>query len=149
MWTDSQNQLLVAILDQLVPANLDKNIPGAGALGVADFLRTATDYATDPMGTVIRLLDSIIAKCDNFVILDNSSKVAVLKQIEAAHEEDFAVLIRLTYMGYYSRADVRPFFGVGVHPIHPKGYYVQRESTELMTELTAPVRKRGPIYRDV
>tara|TARA_B100000780_G_scaffold264026_1_gene218346 strand:+ start:2241 stop:2690 length:450 start_codon:yes stop_codon:yes gene_type:complete len=149
MCTDSQNQLLVAILDQLVPANLDKAIPGAGALGVAEFLWTATDYATDPIGTVIRLLDSIAAQADNFVILDNASKVAVLKQIEATHKEDFAVLIRLTYMGYYSRADVRPFFGVGVHPIHPKGYHVLRESTELMAELTAPVRKRGPIYRDV
>ncbi|MFV1635793.1 MULTISPECIES: hypothetical protein [Phaeobacter] len=134
-----------AILDELIPPSNDGIIPGAGALGVADFLPTADAYAPDPVEAVQTLLDAV---GDGFAQLSRIDKIMRLKEVEAAYAAAFATLVRLTYMGYYSRPDMRPHFGVGGHPIHPKGYPVARESAALMEELTAPVRARGKAYRD-
>lgn len=148
MWNNNQNQLLVAILDQLVPANVDKGVPGAGALGMAGFIGTATDYASDPVGAVTRILEAVAGEAEDFAAMQDAAKVAVLKEVEAVHPGDFATLVRLTYLGYYSRADIRPLFGVGAHPVHPKGYDVSLEDAALMDDLTAPVRARGQFFRD-
>ena len=132
-------------MDELIPPSEDGKIPGAGALGVADFLPTAQAYAPDPAGSVQTILDAV---SDDFVALPRDEKVATLKRVEAAQGQDFETLVRLTYMGYYSRPDTRPYVGVGAHPIHPNGYPVDRESDAMMDELTAPVRARGKAYRD-
>ena len=41
MWTERENDLLIAVLDELIPANKKVGVPAAGALGVAGFLPTA------------------------------------------------------------------------------------------------------------
>lgn len=148
MWTAKERQLLDAILDELIPPRQDGSIPGAGALGVADFLPSAHAYASDPVGAVKSVLAIVEAKIDGFSDLPPANRVAILKSVEAEEPEAFATLTRLTYMGYYSRADIRPHFGVGAHPVHPMGYPVEQESADLMDALTEPVRKRGKAYRD-
>ena len=70
------------------------------------------------------------------------------QDVEAELPEEFSKLLVLTYMAYYSRPEIRALFGVGEHPVHPKGYDVNRETPELMDTLTAPVRARGKVYRD-
>ena len=145
MLNETNRAVLDAILDELIPPSEDGKIPGAGALGVADFLPTAQAYAPDPAGSVQTILDAV---ADDFVALTRDEKVATLKRVEAAQGQDFETLVRLTYMGYYSRSDTRPYVGVGAHPIHPHGYPVDRESDAMMDELTAPVRARGKAYRD-
>ncbi|MFS4580011.1 gluconate 2-dehydrogenase subunit 3 family protein [Phaeobacter sp. C3_T13_0] len=145
MLNETNRSVLDAILDELIPPSDDGKIPGAGALGVAEFLPTAQAYAPDPAGSVQTIIDAVSG---DFEALPRDEKVAVLKRVEAAHVQAFETLVRLTYMGYYSRPDMRPHFGVGSHPIHPKGYPVERETDALMDELTAPVRARGKAYRD-
>lgn len=145
MLNDTNRPVLAAILDELIPPSDDGKIPGAGALGVADFLPTAQAYASDPDGSVQTILDAVSS---DFADLSRDEKIADLQRVEGAHPQAFETLVRLTYMGYYSRPDMRPHFGVGAHPIHPKGYPVERESSKLMDELTAPVRARGKVYRD-
>lgn len=145
MWTQTQRTLLDAILDELVPPSNDGTIPGAGALGVADFLPTADAYAPNPVETTQAVM---MALGDSFVEMTRPEKVAALHLIETQQPDAFATLVRLTYMGYYSRPDTRPLFGVGAHPVHPQGYPVPREDEALMDELTTPVRARGKVYRD-
>lgn len=145
MWTQREKPLLDAILDELIPPSKDGTIPGAGALGVAEFLPNASAYASDPVGAAKTVL---AAAGDSFVGLSRDAKVAALKNIETDHPKEFATLIRVTYMGYYSRPDTRPHFGVGAHPIHPKGYDVPRDTAQTMDQLTAPVRARGKAFRD-
>ena len=69
-------------------------------------------------------------------------------ELETEFPAEFLALLSMTYMGYYSRPDIRAVVGVGAHPVHPKGYEVVPETPEFMDELTAPVRARGPCYRD-
>ena len=144
-WTEKQRQILDTIMDELIPPSDDGIIPGAGALGVADFLPAARPYATDPIKSALTLINFV---GEDFITLPGSARVAMLKKSELEHAEAFATLIRLTYMGYYSRSDIRPHFGVGSHPVHPQGYKVLSESYELINELTAPVRQRGKVYRN-
>ena len=139
-WTESDRARLDALLDQLIPANSDKGIPGAGELGVSEFLtdRAAEDFklAADIKKILVRLDGNA-----------DSVSVGRIRQIEREAPEAFLSLIAATYMGYYSRAQLRPHFGVGSHPVHPNGYAVASETPEQLEELTAPVRKRGAIYR--
>lgn len=144
-WTEKQRQILDTIMDELIPPSDDGIIPGAGALGVADFLPAARPYAKDPIKSALIIINFV---GNDFITLPRPTRVAMLKRSELEHAEAFATLIRTTYMGYYSRSDTRPHFGVGSHPIHPLGYKVLPESHELMNELTAPVRQRGKVYRD-
>ena len=149
MWSETENKVLIAVLDELIPANEKAGVPAAGALGVAGFLPTATSYAPDPVGSVTAVLKSIGDKTSDFTALEKVDKITLLKNVEIENTVDFGTLVQLTYMGYYSRNEVRPMFGVGAHAVHPKGYDVPRESDELMEILTAPVRARGKLFRDV
>jgi hypothetical protein len=144
-WTEKQRKILDTIMDEIIPPSDNGKIPGAGALGVADFLPAARPYATDPIKSALTLINFV---GEDFIKLPRPARVAILKKSELEHAEAFATLIRVTYMGYYSRSDIRPHFGVGSHPIHPQGYTVLPESHELMNELTAPVRQRGKVYRN-
>jgi len=147
MLTDEKLALLLKILDEVIPAGGERRMPSAGMKAVADSVLSATAYSDDPLGTVTAILDAVQAKAPEFAGLTSRERIALLKAVEAEFPQTFAELVRLTYMAYYSRSDIRPFLGVGAHPVHPDGYAVERESEALMDELTAPVRARGAAYR--
>ena len=142
MWNDGDRAKLDAVLDHLIPPNPAKGIPAAGKLGVAEFLAIRAQEN-------VRLRTQIATLLDRVADLAEPVSHARVRQLESEEPEAFAALLQQTYMGYYSRADTRPHFGVAAHPVHPRGYDVAPESPELMAELTTPVRTRGAIYRDV
>ena len=133
---------LDAILDQLIPANPDKGIPAAGDFGTGDFL-TETAHRDEDLRTALATLLKRAGE-----LADGGVTPTVVRQLEAELPADFLKLLTMTYMGYYSRPEIRGFVGVGVHPVHPEGYVVASETSELLDALTAPVRARGKAYRD-
>ena len=50
-------------------------------------------------------------------------------------------------MGYYSRADVRPQFGLSPRPTQPEGYELPEDDPDELADMLAPVRRRGRCYR--
>ncbi|MEP1576206.1 hypothetical protein [Roseibium album] len=147
MLTDENQVLFLKVLDEIIPAGGVRRMPSAGVKAVAESVLSATAYSTDAPGTVERLLEAVSARSPGFSELSSDDRVTVLKAVEMAEPRDFAELVRLTYMAYYSRPEIRPLLGVGAHPVHPHGYVVEHESDTLMDELTAPVRARGAAYR--
>ena len=147
MWVGAERRLLDRILDELIPAGSDGRVPGAGSAGVADFLPTSDRYAPNPHGAVNAVLAAVSAKAADFSGMDREGRARVLREVESEEGEAFATLVRLVYMGYYSRSEIRPLFGVGAHAVHPRGYPVAPEDEALLDELTEPVRSRGPSYR--
>ena len=141
IWTQEERAYLDAILDRLIPANRDRQIPGAGELGIADFLTREADANAGLRGSISALLARAVK-------LAGGMTPDAVRQLEAALPSEFKELLVATYKGYYSRPDMRACFGLAAHPVHPEGYDVPPESHELMEELTAPVRARGPFYRD-
>ncbi len=138
---ERERRLIDAILDQLIPPNPARNIPAAGELGIASFI--AEEIADDAS-----LCESILVLLDQTRSLAGDVTHDVVRQLEIDHPKGFGDLLRLTYMGYYSRSDIRSKVGVAEWPVHPKGYDVPIEPPDLIAELTAPVRARGSIYRD-
>ena len=140
-WTGAERRLLDSILDQLIPANPDRNIPAAGELGVADFI--SVELASTP-----GLRKAVAALLDGASRAGTAMSPALVSQLEADYPAEFLSLLTITYKGYYSRPDMRELVGVGSHPVHPDGYQVAAESPGLIDKLTAPVRHRGACYRD-
>lgn len=133
---------LNAILDILVPANPERGIPAAGAAGVAEFIDKAR--AEDP--DTANALDDLLSHAAS---LSGDVTPELVRLLESARPHAFETLLRLTYMGYYSRADLRARVGVSALPVHPVGYAVVRETESELEALVAPVRARGPIYRSI
>lgn len=132
--------LLDQILDQLIPANIEKNIPAAGSFGVGDFIAARAEEDK----TVSDALERFLSSAAN---ISKDVNPEIVKALEASDSENFALLLRLTYMGYYSRPEIRSLVGVGSWPVHPKGYEVPLEPADMIEKLTEPVRDRGAIYR--
>lgn len=142
----TQRELLDALLDQIIPANADRGIPAAGALGVAAFIeqRVAADVE---LGSLIQRGLATAA----MIVSINGLRVEpdVVRQLEEDAPDFFAALTRLTYMGYYSRGDIRGLLGLSPKPVHPEGYDVPEQDLDEIRALTAPVKERGRCYRTV
>lgn len=144
-------ELVDGILDELIPEGMNGKIPSAGSLGVSNYLEKVcvNDAETGKLFTkgfalVEKLIDAV---GESFSSLSKEERLTIVKQLEADEPAFFAALIRHTYMGYYSRGDVRKALGISHLPVHPHGYDVPKESSELLDTLTAPVRARGDCYR--
>ena len=150
-WSEAEGHLLNALLDEIVPASADGRVPAAGTLGVADFL--AGKAADDPALAALfrevlkRAAQIAEARGASFTALDAAGRVAVVAALERAAPDAFTALLRYTYMGYYSRADVRPHFGLSDRPTQPEGYELPEDDPDELAALLAPVRARGRCYR--
>ncbi len=145
--TDStQRELLDALLDQIIPANADREIPAAGTFGVAAFIEQRVAADVELGGLIQRGLATAA-----MIVSINGLRVEpdVVRQLEEDAPDFFAALTRLTYMGYYSQGDIRGLLGLSSKPVHPDGYEVPMQDLDEIEELTAPVKQRGPCYRAV
>lgn len=139
MEQDVKPDLLEALLDLLIPATPDGRIPAAGALGVAKFIRENTPNPDS--------LAQLLARAEVLHQAGLAMDAGLIERLEAEAPEAFAPLLRLTYMGYYSRPETRVLFGLSALPVHPRGYDVAIEPPDLLEALVAPVRARGGVFR--
>ena len=150
-WSEDQGHLLSGLLDVIVPASADGRVPAAGALGIADFL--VSKASADP-ALAVSLREVLAhaaalaeARGANFDDLDAAGRVAVVEALEREAADAFTALLWHTYMGYYSRADVRPHFGLSDRPTQPEGYELPEDDPDELADMLAPVRARGRCYR--
>ena len=150
-WSEDQGRLLTGLLDVIVPASADGRVPAAGALGIAGFL--AGKASADPALAVSlhEVLSHAAALAEargaNFDDLDAAGRTAVVEALEREAADAFTALLWHTYMGYYSRADVRPHFGLSDRPTQPEGYELPEDDPDELADMLAPVRARGRCYR--
>ena len=150
-WSEDQGRLLTGLLDVIVPASADGRVPAAGALGIADFL--AGKASADPALAVSlrEVLSHAAALAEtrgaNFDDLDAAGRIAVVEALEREAPDAFTALLWHTYMGYYSRADIRPHFGLSDRPTQPEGYELPEDDPDELADMLAPVRARGRCYR--
>ncbi len=150
-WSEAGGRLLKAVLDEIIPASADGRIPAAGALGIAVHLaRAAADSPAlaallrQSLAEVARLAEE---RGTSFEALDASRRADVVEALKREAPEAFAALLRHTYMGYYSRADIRPHFGLSDRPTQPEGYELADDDPDELADLVASVRGRGRCYR--
>ncbi len=150
-WSEDQGHLLSGLLDEIVPASADGRIPAAGALGIADFLVSKASADPALAASLREVLSHAAALADargaSFDDLDAAGRVAVVEALEREASDAFTALLWHTYMGYYSRADVRPHFGLSDRPTQPEGYELPEDDPDELADMLAPVRARGRCYR--
>lgn len=144
-WTDPKRSMFESLLDQLIPPNPARQVPGAGELGIAATLEQQTHKDLTFRDVVAQLLDEGLAGEDTDLGTHLSAKRVA--QLEHDKPAPFAELLRATYMAYYSRPDIREVLGLSPRPTQPRGYDVPIEPPELLGALLEPVRTRGCFYR--
>jgi len=140
-WTEQDRDMLDEILDQLIPANPQKGIPSAGSFGVGEFLVSRAAADEDISSALQEVLSTAAS-------MEMSVNPKMVSQLETRCKTNFALLLKLTYMGYYSQPEIRSSLGLGEWPVHPNGYEVPVEPVEMIRKLVAPVTMRGSIYRE-
>ena len=145
-FSEAQKSLVTAMLDRLIPRQGEH--PGAGEIGVADYLDGAVAESSslrrqfsDGLHTVQSAAHKLGA---DFHELSPDQQDEVLRTIEANHSDFFARLVMLTYNGYYINPTALESLGLDPRPPQPRGYVVEAGD---LSSLEAVVQ-RGQAYRD-
>jgi len=140
--------LLAGVLERIIPAG--GGFPGAGDLGVADFVADAGARSQAERALLARGLDLIescarSAHSAGFAGLPDEHRDQVLRRVEAEDPAFFSALVRHAYRGYYSNARVVDLLGAGPRSPQPLGYRLDPFDERLLE----PVKKRGRVYKQV
>lgn len=144
VFTEAQRDLLAGVLNRIIPP--EGPLPGAGDLGLADFIEGLV--AAQPQ--LRRLFIDGLAQIEitagrdgtaEFQALADDGKDAALREVEASKPEFFEALVRQTYNGYYTDASI--FQELGYPESTPGG-----TPPELLDErLLEQQRQRAPFWR--
>ena len=107
VFTEAQQSLLTAALNCVIPE--EGNMPGAGDLGVIEFIETLV--APDPKlrrlvneGLSQIVVAASVQSGQEFVDLDKDDQNEALKEVQAQQPAFFDFLLRQCYNGYYTNA---------------------------------------------
>lgn len=139
---------LAAVLDRIVPPGEDGRMPGAGELGLADFveenLRERPELRLPLLQGLARLDEAADARAGRpFAELPAPAQRELLDVVAAEQPAFLGPLILQTYVGYYRHPRVLEALGLEARPPFPKGYEVPATDFAILE----PVRRKGPLYR--
>ena len=136
---DAERAVLVAAMDRLVPPVDD--LPGAGALGLADSVESlASRHA--PYDHALRSLTGRLA-ATAFVELPGSTQDIQLQALERAEPATFAAVLDLVYLAYYADPRVHRRIGWRSGPLQPTGFPL----APFDETIVETVRRRPPFWR--
>ena len=148
VFSPAQRELLDSMLDRIIPPQANR--PGAGALGIGDFVESVA--VGDP--GLIRLFMQGLAAIEiaaaergpeGFAALSNDAKDEALRSVEASHADFFDQLVLQVYNGYYTNLTV--FDSIGYSMPSPP---VPGVKLELLDEsLLEAQRQRPPFWTRV
>jgi len=142
-------QLLVLVLDELIPPSVDGRMPGAGTLGTGAIVQHAVT-ATPGLGPLLTqgfaALEDLARRRDakGFAALARGTRIEVLGELEQSVPLFLPTLLTLACVGYYSSEQVLTALNGNARPPHPEGYDVEPDDLSLLEA----VRARGKLYRD-
>lgn len=149
----TQRALLEALLDTIIPPDAASGLPGAGELGVGDFIEEHVAETPELGG----LLTQGLSKAETLIeeegsgglqTLSPDEREAVARKIEASDRDFFTTLVRLAYVGYYTNPVIPPHFGLPDHPPQPEGNDLPPDDPAELEKMLEPVRSRGRLYRE-
>ena len=145
-----QEDILRALLDEVIPPSSDGRLPGAGGLGLIGHV-ARTVRQTPMLVPVVEYGLSAIAELagtrnpDGWAGLSRAERSALLAEFAAGDQLFMPALLFLAYSGYYQHPRVVETLGLEARPPHPMGYAMEAFDPSLLDA----VRRRGKIYRDV
>ena len=142
-------QLLSLVLDELIPPRADKNLPGAGTLGVGalvDHAAASDAGLASLIGTGLAMLEEIARRrgAAGFSALSPEERLETLRELEAAVPMFVQAMLTLACVGYYSATPVLLALKGDARPPHPRGYDLEPDDWSML----ARGRARGRLYRE-
>jgi hypothetical protein len=143
-----QRRALNEVLDELIPPNPDRKLPGAGEIDLA----TAVDkaLARNPgMQPVIEQGLATVAEIvgahdlDGFAAAAAPQRGSMMRELEAKDAGFIMTLMFVAYAAYYQHERVLACLGLEARAPHPRGYDMRPHDLTLLE----PVRRRGRIFR--
>ncbi len=149
VFSEQEQRTLAAVLDEIIPPNADRKMPGAGAIGVARFIEDTTLRQSPETLPIVQkglaAADELAfsRKATPFAALSPKDRLDVLRELESTTPSFLSSLIFPTFLGYYQSPAVGIALGIGSDPPHPKGYSMEPFDLALLDS----VRRRPKLYR--
>jgi hypothetical protein len=145
-----QEDILRALLDEVIPPSTDGRLPGAGGLGLIGHVARTVRQTPMLVPVVEYGLSAIVERAgarspDGWAGLSRAERSALLAEFARDDQLFMPALLFLAYSGYYQHPRVVETLGLEARPPHPKGYTMEAFDPSLLDA----VRRRGKIYRDV
>lgn len=143
-------EILRLVLDEIIPARTDPNIPGAGSLGAGALVQQVA-AATPELATLLTqgltTVDDIARQkgFDGFAALAQERRVDVLREVEKTQPVFIQTLLTFACLGYYTAEPVLVAIKGDARPPHPQGFNLEHEDP---SPLLDRVRARGRLYRE-
>ena len=132
-------KLLSAVLDELIPAQPELQLAGAGREEVVQYVNDKlTQAGVAPMisGGLAQLSANAQAQFDKpFVQLEGKDRIALLQAFEQEQPMFLQMLMVHSCFGYYQQTDVLEQLGYDPRPPFPKGYDLDVGDEELFRNL--------------
>ena len=144
--TDSDRRNIRVVMDRLIPAVDD--LPGAGSMDLLDEVeRMATEHERYRR-SLVRFLDALtldmsVEVVGGFQALDGEQQDAAISEIENSITGDFANVLEVVYLAYYSQPQVHKRIGWRTGPLQPLGFQLPPWDESVLET----VKKREPFWR--
>jgi hypothetical protein len=147
-FSQDEERLLTSVLDEIIPPSDDGRFPGAGALGLADFVEQTlqkTPVLRPVIAQGLSALEDLARSrgARGFTALSRQDKLEVLNELATTQPAFLPGLILQTYAGYYQNGRVIEALGLEPRPPHPEGYDLEPGDLTLLDG----VRRRPEMYR--
>ena len=140
----NEKHVLTSVLDEIIPPSNDGRLPGAGQLGLADYVDEALQKTPELRVMIVQGLSDL----DNLARGRNAPGFAALSRedkLQLLNEWGFVLPLTLhAYTGYYQHPQVVEALGLEARPPHPKGYHMEPNDLTLLDA----VRRRRKLYRE-
>ena len=149
-FSEDQQRALSCVLDQIIPPSADTKMPGAGEIGLVEYIARALQKAPELQPTIadgLATADGLAAGrgARGFATLEETQRPQVLEELSATHPGFLPILIFHTYVGYYQQPQIAAALGMETHPPYPKGFHMEPGDLSLLD----PVKKRPKMFREV
>ena len=145
-FSPEQERALSSVLDEIIPRSEDGRLPGAGELGLVDYVARQARAIQPLIIQGVEALDELARSrgAPDFAALSRQERRVVLDEHTIQDPGFLPSLIFHTYMGYYHHDRVVSALGLEPRPPHPKGYELELGDLSLLDR----VRQRPRLYRD-
>jgi hypothetical protein len=129
--SEGQRRILSALLDTLVPASEDGEMPSAAEVGFEAYLQTQARDFVDALLDVLGSLDPTFAE------LSPGARHDRVTELSQARPAEFAGLLARVYDSYYQHDRVRERIGVVKGAVFPQGNDVAQGDLSLLDPVIA------------
>ena len=148
-FSDAETSTLTGVLDEIIPPSRDGKLPGAGELGLVDYIADAVEKSPELKPAILEGLSALEdlsggRSSEGFCALSKDEKAELLNELATTVPAFLPGLTFQTYLGYYQHPRVMEGLGLPGRPPHPKGYELEMGDLGLLD----PVRARPRLYRE-